>query len=45
MFEDGPVLFISDLVKIIHVKLSDERTEVSMAKINGKNFLLESLNI
>jgi hypothetical protein len=45
MLEDGPVQLVSDFVKVVHVELSDEGTEVPVPEIDGKNFLLESFNI
>lgn len=39
------VLFITRLMKIIHVELSDERTEVVMFEIFWKNIFCEGIRV
>ena len=45
MLKDVLVLFIPDLVEIIHVELPDEGREVAMPKVDGKDLLLEAVNV
>jgi hypothetical protein len=45
VLEDALVLFISNFVEVIHVELSDERTEVAVSEVDGQNFLLELLDV
>lgn len=40
-----PVRLIANFVKVIHIELADERSIIAMPEVDGKNFLLELLNI
>ena len=45
VFKDILVLFVADLMEIIHVELPDKRREISMSKIDRKDLLLKSINV
>ena len=45
MFEDVLVLLVSDLVEVIHVKLSHEGAEVSVSEVDGEDLLLEAVDV
>lgn len=45
MLEDVLVLFVANLMEVIHVELPDEGTEVSVAEVDGKNVLFEAFDV
>ena len=45
MLEYALVLFISDLVEIIHVELADKGGEVAVPEVDGKYLFLEAIDI
>jgi hypothetical protein len=45
MLKNVSVLFITDLMEIIHIKLSHKGRKISVTEINGKYLLLKSFNI
>lgn len=45
VFENVLIVVISNFVKIIHIKLSNEGTEIPMTKVNWQYILLKSLHI
>jgi hypothetical protein len=45
VFKNVLVLLVADFVEIIHVELADEGGEISVAEVNGEDFLLEAVHI
>lgn len=45
MLKNVLVLLISDFVEIIHVELSDKGGEVTVPKVDRKDFLFKAINI
>ncbi len=43
MFEDGDFLFLSNFVKVVHVKLTDERRKLFMLEVFGEYFILKEV--
>lgn len=45
MLEDVLVLFVADLMEVIHVELSNKGAEVAVPKVDGQDLLLEALDV
>jgi hypothetical protein len=45
MLEDGDLLFLADLMKVIHIQLSHEGRKLFMLKVFGEDLILEEFFI
>jgi len=45
MLKDAPILFVANLVEIIHVELPHEGGEVAVPEIGRQYFLLKSFHV
>lgn len=45
MLKDILILFIANLMEVIHVELSDKGAEVAVAEVDREDFLLEAVNV